>query len=65
MFQLRQFFPLSSDGAIADVERSLPPECCDKKTGAMVLSIHAWLVDTGRHLVLIDTCVGNDKERHA
>jgi hypothetical protein len=22
-FQLRQFFPLSSDGAIADVERSL------------------------------------------
>jgi len=49
--------------ALADVERSVPPECYDKKTGAMVLSIHAWRVDTGRHLV--DTCVGNDKDRHA
>jgi len=31
--------------------------------GALVFSMHAWIVKTGRHTVLIDTCVGNDKER--
>ena len=31
--------------------------------GALVFSMHSWVVKTGRHTVLIDTCVGNDKER--
>ena len=30
---------------------------------ALVFSMHAWVVKTGRHTVLIDTCIGNDKER--
>ena len=29
----------------------------------MVLSLHAFLVRTPHHTVLVDTCVGNDKER--
>jgi glyoxylase-like metal-dependent hydrolase (beta-lactamase superfamily II) len=28
-------------------------------------SIHSWLVRTGRHTVLIDSCVGNHKNRHS
>ena len=35
----------------------------DPAENRMVISIHAWLVQTGRHTVLIDTCCGNDKER--
>jgi len=30
---------------------------------ALVFSMHAWVVKTARHTVLIDTCIGNDKER--
>lgn len=37
----------------------------DPAEGRMAISIHAWLVQTGRHTVLIDTCCGNDKERPA
>jgi len=31
--------------------------------GRLVLSIHAFVVDDGRHRIVVDTCVGNDKAR--
>lgn len=31
--------------------------------GNLVMSIHALVVDTGTHRIVVDTCIGNDKER--
>ncbi len=41
----------------------LAPRYYVPERDALVFSMHAWVVKTGRHTVLIDTCVGNDKER--
>jgi glyoxylase-like metal-dependent hydrolase (beta-lactamase superfamily II) len=37
----------------------------DPATGQMRLSFHSFVLRTGRHTILIDTCMGNDKERPA
>ncbi|MCC6433654.1 MAG: MBL fold metallo-hydrolase [Acidimicrobiales bacterium] len=39
----------------------LQPQFIDENR-SMLLSIHSLIVQTGRHTVLIDTCLGNDKE---
>ena len=31
--------------------------------GRLVISIHAFVVDDGRHRIVVDTCIGNDKVR--
>ncbi|MCG8492490.1 MAG: MBL fold metallo-hydrolase [Sneathiellales bacterium] len=31
--------------------------------GKLIMSIHALVVDTGDHRIIVDTCVGNDKDR--
>lgn len=41
----------------------LGPEQMDPDSGLLVISIHSWLVEVAGRLVLIDACVGNDKER--
>jgi glyoxylase-like metal-dependent hydrolase (beta-lactamase superfamily II) len=41
----------------------LAPRYYIPERDALVFSMHAWVVKTGRHTVLIDTCVGNDKDR--
>lgn len=41
----------------------LAPRYYIPERDALVFSMHAWVVRTGRHTVLIDTCIGNDKER--
>lgn len=52
------------DAAAFEAERGwMDGEHYDPADNAMVISIHAWLVRTPRHTVLIDTCCGNDKER--
>jgi glyoxylase-like metal-dependent hydrolase (beta-lactamase superfamily II) len=31
--------------------------------GQLIMSVHALVVDTGRRRIVVDTCIGNDKER--
>lgn len=31
--------------------------------GRLIMSIHALIVDTGSRRIMVDTCLGNDKER--
>ena len=31
--------------------------------GNLIMSVHALIIDTGEHRILVDTCIGNDKER--
>ncbi len=51
----------------ADVLRAHPdmagPRLIDPATGKLVFSFHCFIVKTGRHTILIDSCLGNDKER--
>ena len=35
----------------------------DPASGKLVFSFHSFVVRTGRHTILIDSCLGNDKER--
>ena len=41
----------------------LVPEALDSETGQMLFAFQSYLVRTGRYTILIDTCVGEDKER--
>jgi glyoxylase-like metal-dependent hydrolase (beta-lactamase superfamily II) len=39
------------------------PRLVDPATGHLVFSFHSFVIRTGHHTILIDTCLGNDKER--
>ena len=39
------------------------PALIDPATGKLVFSFHSFIVKTGHHTILIDSCLGNDKER--
>jgi glyoxylase-like metal-dependent hydrolase (beta-lactamase superfamily II) len=39
------------------------PRLIDPATGKLVFSFHSFVVKTGRHNILIDSCIGNNKER--
>src|SRR3990167_7648043 len=54
-------FPDLTPGDLASVPW-LRPHFVDEQ-GRMVLSIHALLVESAGRRILVDTCVGNDKER--
>jgi glyoxylase-like metal-dependent hydrolase (beta-lactamase superfamily II) len=43
----------------------LLPDHFDTVTGNLVGSFHSWLLRTRHHTILVDTCVGNDKDRPA
>ena len=32
--------------------------------GNLIMSVHALVVDTGSHRIVVDTCIGNDKQRN-
>lgn len=52
------------DPAVLDEHRHwLIPQCYSEAEGAFIASVHSWLVRTRHHLILIDCCAGNHKER--
>ena len=56
-------FPEHDAGAL-EAERSwIEPRFYDAETGRFVMSLHAYIIRTPYHTILVDTCVGNDKER--
>jgi len=62
-FDPLEFFP---DTTAADWEPHkhwLQPFAMDPATGNLIFTMQSWLVRTGRHTILIDTCVGNHKPR--
>lgn len=64
-FEICQFFPKADEASLAAESGWLAPPFLDPETRCITLSIHTWVIDTGKHRVLVDTCVGNNKERHA
>lgn len=62
-FTAAGFFRPFEPAALAPHLHWLAPRYYVPERDALVFSMHAWVVNTGRHTVLIDTCIGNDKER--
>jgi glyoxylase-like metal-dependent hydrolase (beta-lactamase superfamily II) len=58
-------FLLPDSGETAlDAERDwLEPRFFDRDSGRLIMSVHSYLIRTPHHTILVDTCVGNDKER--
>jgi glyoxylase-like metal-dependent hydrolase (beta-lactamase superfamily II) len=62
-FHPAYFLPDSDPDSIALEADWLMPHFIDEASGRMVQSVHTFVVRTGRHTVLVDTCIGNHKER--
>ena len=55
--------PDSTEAALAAQADWLVPQFLHAESGRFVQSIHAYVIRTRHHTILVDTCVGNDKER--
>jgi glyoxylase-like metal-dependent hydrolase (beta-lactamase superfamily II) len=60
--KIKDFFPDLTQEMIDDAKAKLPPGHI-VEDDFLVLSFHSYVVKTGRHNILVDTCCGNDKER--
>ena len=49
--------------ALAPHRSWLEPRFLDPATDKLVLAVQSYVLRTGHHTILVDTCVGNDKER--
>ena len=58
-----KFFPTLGKEVLEENRLWLAPNSLDQVTGRIILSFHSYLVRTRHHNVLIDTCIGNHKER--
>ncbi len=58
---LGKFFPDATPEAIAAHRSWLIPTAMDAVTEELILPIQSFLIRTNRHLMLVDTCIGNDK----
>jgi glyoxylase-like metal-dependent hydrolase (beta-lactamase superfamily II) len=62
LFDPEQFFP-AYDKHIVEKHRDwLFPDHMHE-SGRIVASMHSWLIDTPHHKILVDSCIGNDKDR--
>lgn len=57
------FFPKLTKGLLDENRPWLEPRFHDPVSGKMILCIQSYLVRTGKHTILVDSCVGNHKPR--
>lgn len=62
-FYAGYLLPDSNDLAVAEEIDWLAPHFFDIESGRLIMSVHSYVIRTPRHVILIDTCVGNDKNR--
>jgi glyoxylase-like metal-dependent hydrolase (beta-lactamase superfamily II) len=62
-FSPQMMFPDLPQDALERHRSWMVPRYYNPQLNAFVSSIHTWLVRTPHHTVLIDTCVGNHKDR--
>ncbi len=60
-----EFIPGLTPELLAENRAWLEPTALDPVTGLLVLCFQSYIVRTPRHTVLVDSCVGNDKDRPA
>jgi glyoxylase-like metal-dependent hydrolase (beta-lactamase superfamily II) len=56
-----QLFPQATDEEIEAHRHWLEPRAMCANTGKLILAVQSYLIRDGRHVILIDTCVGCDK----
>jgi glyoxylase-like metal-dependent hydrolase (beta-lactamase superfamily II) len=64
-FALNHLLPSASPDLIAENADWLKPRFVDPADDRLILAFQSFVLRTGRHTILVDTCVGNDKERPA
>ena len=57
---LDRMFPNATPEAIAEMLPRLEPWCVDGQ-GRILIVVQTYLIETGRHRILVDTCIGCDK----
>jgi glyoxylase-like metal-dependent hydrolase (beta-lactamase superfamily II) len=57
------FFPDYDPSVLLECPELASPRVIDPSSGKLVFGFHCFIVKTGRHTILIDSCLGNDKER--
>ena len=60
----RDFFVPHAGPEALTPHRDWMPAGCVAPDGTLVLSMQTFVVRTPQHTVLVDTCVGNDRQRH-
>jgi len=57
------FFPDFDPTVVEENPALLGPRLIEPGTGKLIFSFHSFVIKTGRHTILVDACIGNDKER--
>ena len=57
------FFPDFDPEVLRSNPEMAGPRLIDPATGKLIFSFHSFIVKTAHHTILIDSCLGNDKER--
>ncbi|WP_431270186.1 MBL fold metallo-hydrolase [Dankookia sp. P2] len=63
LFDPLEFFPTLTKETLEENRPWLEPAAIDPATGKLRLCIQSYLVRTPHHTILVDTCVGNHKQR--
>ena len=63
-FRPNRMFPKFDQAAFDAQKHWMVPVHVEAGSDRLVGSVHTWVVKTGRHTILIDTCLGNHKQRH-
>lgn len=63
LFDALEFFPGLTRETLDENRAWLEPEALDPATGKVRLCVQSYVVRTPRHTILVDSCVGNGKER--
>jgi glyoxylase-like metal-dependent hydrolase (beta-lactamase superfamily II) len=63
LFSPQAMYPDATEAALRDAQPRLGAKLIDAATLNLMLSFNCFLVRTGRHTILVDSCIGNDKER--
>jgi len=62
-FRPQRMFPNFNQEAFDAQKSWMVPVHVEPGSDRLVGSVHTWIVKTGRHTILIDTCLGNQKQR--
>jgi glyoxylase-like metal-dependent hydrolase (beta-lactamase superfamily II) len=65
IFDALEFLPTLTPELLAENRSWLEPDALEPATGKLVLCFQSYIVRTPHHTVLIDSCIGNDKDRPA
>lgn len=57
------FLPGLTPAQLQENQNWLAPGAYDPASGQLILSFHSYIIRTPQHVILVDSCVGDDKQR--